>query len=119
VVKTIEAELMGTLPSADAAAAAAIEFRKQVSDAKTIAGVPIEVRVGFHFGDVILKGGEPFGDTVSIAGAMRGKAKPGQILTTGPTVERLAPAWRSTARRIDGIVGKHFQIDVYELAAKS
>jgi adenylate cyclase len=61
----------------------------------------VAIRVGCHFGPVVLESKDVFGATVHTANRMTSQAKAGQIMTTAATVERLSPEWRASVRQID------------------
>lgn len=118
LVKVIGDEVMCTFPSADQAAAAAIDMQEQVSGAVlTGGGGNMAIHVGFHFGPVVTEDKDVFGDAVNLASRMVNQAKRDQILTTGATAERLSPKWRDMARQVDraAVRGKSEEIDVFEL----
>lgn len=85
LVKTIGDEVMCTFPKANHALLAAVEMQNVVSGNFVLGNHPIEIRVGFHFGDVIEEGGDVFGDAVNVAARMTGYAKKGQIITNSIT----------------------------------
>jgi hypothetical protein len=66
-----------------------------------IEGQPVSVRIGCHFGPVVLEKHDVFGATVNTANRMTSQAKSGQIVTTAATVELLSPDWRASVRQID------------------
>jgi len=119
VIKTIGDEVMCTLPTADDAAAAAIEIQEQISDGVEFDGKthPITIRIGFHFGPVIHEKNDVFGDAVNVAARMAALAKGGQLITTKETVEAMNPVNKSSARLLDRLTvkGKRDTIDIYEL----
>lgn len=97
VVKTIGDELMLRFPTADQAAAAAI--RMQVENLKTRS--PFRLRIGFHFGPVILDASDVFGDAVNTAARLAQMARTGQILTSEDTVQRFGAKHQAQARNFD------------------
>jgi class 3 adenylate cyclase len=103
VIKTMGDEVMATFPSADAALDAAAQIQRTVTThpALQIDGQPVCVRIGCHYGPVVLESRDVFGATVHTANRMTSQAKSGQIMTTAATVEQLSPEWRSSVRQID------------------
>src|SRR3984957_9159847 len=98
VIKTIGDEVMATFPSADDALNAAGQMQREIAghvDLK-VEGQPVAIRVGCHFGPVVLEAKDVFGASVHTANRMTSQAKAGQIITTAATVERLSPEWRGT-----------------------
>ncbi|OMH39184.1 adenylate/guanylate cyclase domain-containing protein [Motiliproteus sp. MSK22-1] len=63
----------------------------------------LSIRVGFHFGSVISDKGDLYGSAVNIASRVAALAATEEIMTTGPTVERLATVYRSRAIQLKPI----------------
>ncbi|MGB8328119.1 MAG: adenylate/guanylate cyclase domain-containing protein [Steroidobacteraceae bacterium] len=103
VIKTMGDEVMATFPSADDALNAAAQMQRQITMHSQLRsqGTPIAIRIGCHFGPVVLEARDVFGATVHTANRMTSQAKAGQIVTTASTVERLSPEWRAAVRQID------------------
>ena len=103
VIKTMGDEVMSTYPSADEALASAVQMQKQIAanSQLKIDGHSVAIRIGCHFGPVVLENRDVFGSTVHTANRMTSQAKAGQIVTTLATVEQLAPDWRASVRQID------------------
>jgi len=80
VIKTIGEDLMALFPSPDAAAAAAAAMQKAIEGMPEGASKP-GVRVGFHTGPVLNRGGDVFGDTVNLAARLAQQAIREQIIT--------------------------------------
>lgn len=117
LVKTIGDEVMTTFPSANAAAEAACDMQDGITGQMVVEGRPLTIRVGFHFGSLLIEEADVFGDAVNLASRMVNQAKSGQILTTGATADRLTGPMRETARQIDlaEVKGKREPIPIYEL----
>ncbi|MBV8910797.1 MAG: adenylate/guanylate cyclase domain-containing protein, partial [Gammaproteobacteria bacterium] len=103
VIKTMGDEVMATFPSADAALNAGAQMQQQISTHAQLKvdGQPVAIRVGCHFGPVMLENRDVFGAAVHTANRMTSQAKAGQIITTAATVEKLSPEWRAACRQID------------------
>ncbi len=119
VVKTMGDEVMSTFPSASDALNAACQMQKQItahSQLKT-EGHSVAIRVGCHFGPVVLESRDVFGSTVHTANRMTSQAKAGQIVTTAATVAQLSPDWRAVVRQIDvaTIKGQGSEVALYEV----
>src|SRR5580658_9319170 len=119
VIKTIGDEVMATFPSADDALNAAGQMQKEIathSDLKAD-GQPVAIRIGCHYGPVVLEARDVFGASVHTANRMTSQAKSGQIITTSATVERLSPEWRASVRQIDvaTIRGQGGEMALYEV----
>jgi adenylate cyclase len=118
VVKTIGDEVMSIFPTANAAVEAACEMHERIAEEATSAHHAIAgIRVGLHFGHVLQKHNDVFGDAVNTAARTVEMAKPYQIMTTGETIERLRTDLRSKVRFLDRatLKGKQHFIDLYEV----
>jgi adenylate cyclase len=119
VIKTMGDEVMSTFPSADLALNAAAQMQQQISAHAQLKvdGQAVAIRVGCHFGPVVLENRDVFGATVHTANRMTSQAKAGQIITTAATVELLSPEWRAAARQIDVAImkGQGSEVTLYEV----
>ena len=118
VVKTIGDEVMSVFEEPSAAADAASVMQERISSGLVVQGRNISIRVGFHFGPVIVEAdGDVYGDAVNTAARMAGQAKAGQILTTASTVDKLSDVWKASTRQIDraAVKGKKDEIDMIEI----
>jgi class 3 adenylate cyclase len=119
VIKTIGDEVMATFPTADDALNAAGLMQKQIGAHSELKGdgQPVAIRIGCHFGPVVLETRDVFGASVHTANRMTSQAKAGQIITTAATVERLSPEWRASVRQIDvaAIRGQGAEVALYEV----
>lgn len=119
VIKTIGDEIMATFPTANDALNAASRMQHDIcihSELK-VEGQPIAIRIGGHFGPVVLENRDIFGAAVHTANRMTSQAKAGQIMVTSAIVERLAPEWKSAVRQIDvaTLKGKTSEDELYEV----
>lgn len=119
VIKTIGDEIMATFPTADEALNAASQMQHEIrshSELK-VQEQPIAIRIGCHFGPVVLENRDIFGAAVHTANRMTSQAKAGQIMISGVMVQRLAPEWRSSVRQIDVAMlkGKSNEEELYEV----
>lgn len=117
VVKTIGDEVMCTFPTADDAAEAAVRMQEAVLEQIGFTGLQLRIRVGFHFGEVILENDDVFGDAVNLAARMAAQAKADQIITTGETLESMGSHLRSESRVLitTTVKGKSSLIQICEL----
>lgn len=102
VIKTMGDEVMATFPSADDAMNAASQMQKRISHNREIgsADIRVAIRIGCHFGHVVVEDRDIFGAAVHTANRMTSQAKAGQIITTAVTVEQLSPDWQALVRQI-------------------
>jgi class 3 adenylate cyclase len=101
LIKTIGDEIMCRFPMADDALTAACEMHESLRDSPIPGDLPISVRIGTHYGPVILDEGDVFGDAVNVSARLRDVAKAGQIITTDETVHRASKSLREKARPFD------------------
>ncbi len=118
VIKTMGDEVMSTFPSADDALNAAAQMQQQITEHAQLKvdGQPVAIRIGCHFGPVVLENRDVFGATVHTANRMTSQAKAGQVITTAATVDRLSPKWRAAVRQIDiaTLKGQGAEVALYE-----
>ncbi|HEY6643949.1 adenylate/guanylate cyclase domain-containing protein [Povalibacter sp.] len=119
VIKTIGDEIMATFPTPNDAVNAASRMQH---DIRTHSGLKVEgqsiaIRIGGHFGPVVLENRDIFGAAVHTANRMTSQAKAGQVMITSAMVSRLAPEWRSSVRQIDvaTLKGKTSEDELYEV----
>lgn len=80
LVKTIGDEIMCTFPNVKLAAQAARAMHVAIDSGKPGGEHPIDIRIGIHFGEVILKANDVFGDTVNVAGRITSITRARQTL---------------------------------------
>ena len=119
VIKTMGDEVMATFASADDALTAAAEMQRSIAE-EPLLSMPegqVAIRIGCHFGPVVLEHRDVFGAAVSTANRMTSQAKPGQIITTAAMVAQLGTLWRSAVRQVDltAIKGASAEVMVYEV----
>ena len=117
LVKTLGDEVMTTFATADAAAEAAVKMQERTTGTLVAEGPQLKIRVGFHYGPILTREADIYGEAVNIAARMANQAKAGQIFTTAASVALLSPSWRAATQRFD--VGKRGdkreRIDTFEL----
>lgn len=116
--------LLTAFPTPDMAADAAEEMMRRVHREPRVGGRQLALRIGLHYGPVIVRtsnifGGQLniFGDTVNIAARIAALAKARQILTSTDTLNLLPIRWRQNARHLDAfrLKGKTEDIGVCEI----
>jgi len=119
VIKTMGDEVMSTFPSADDALNAANQMQQRITNTIRIEtdNSHVSIRIGCHFGPVVAEDRDIFGAAVHTANRMTSQAKAGQILTTSPLVEQLAPQWKALVRQIDVATpkGQSDEVAVFEV----
>jgi adenylate cyclase len=117
VIKTIGDEVMSVFPDASGATIAAAEIQTAIQELAPVAGTKIGVRIGFHYGPVVERDGDVFGDAVNLAARLAGLAAKGQIMTSRETVERMTASQKAFSRRLYSIEvkGKAHEVDLYEV----
>lgn len=106
VVQRIGDELMCAFALADDAVKAADAMQRWSSLGRSADEFPLAVRIGLHYGPVIEKKGELFGDTVNVAARAAAFAKGSQIITTAATVAELSETFRASARPLGAFPAK-------------
>ena len=114
LVKTIGDEVMCTFPSVETAFNAACAMQQVVRDTK-FDGRPMYIRVGFHYGDVIIEGIDVFGDTVNTAARIASITRAGQIMISPAVGDILPLELKEKTKHImrTELKGKQEQIDIY------
>ena len=119
VVDRIGDELMCTFPSADQVARAAVGIQEELDSARYSDRLPydISIRIGFHFGSVVVDGDSIFGETVYIAKRVSRVAKGEQIITTREALDSLADRsdHRSKFLETATLKGKSPTFDLHEI----
>lgn len=117
LVKTIGDEVMVVFPDLARSVKAAYAMQEWVSDERN-SGWPVAVRVGFHFGSVVVnKAGDVYGDAVNVAARCVAAAKAGQVVTTERSSHSLPELFKADARVLDrtAIHGRHGALAFVEL----
>jgi len=118
VIKTMGDEVMATFDTVQEAMTAATQMQSQITDSTTANdGVAVKIRIGCHFGPVVVENHDVFGSAVHTANRLTSQAKARQILITADTVERLGADWTELVRQI-GVVtlrGQSGEVALYEV----
>jgi adenylate cyclase len=119
VIKTMGDEVMSTFPTADEAMNAASQMQQRITTGNFSGkqDVRVAIRIGCHFGHVVVEERDIFGAAVHTANRMTSQAKAGQIITTASTVELLSGEWQSVVRQI-GVAtlrGQSDEVALYEV----
>jgi class 3 adenylate cyclase len=119
VIKTMGDEVMATFAMPDEAVNAASQMQREITlnPGLQAGSTHVAIRIGCHFGPVVLENRDVFGAAVHTANRMTSQAKAGQIMTTVTMVERLSPEWKSAVRQIDvaTLKGRSHEVALYEV----
>jgi class 3 adenylate cyclase len=116
LVKTIGDEILCRFPTAERAVSAAIAMQENLA-AGTGDGEPRKMRMGLHWGPVMLESGDVFGDAVNVAARMSAIARAGQIVTTRDTVATLPEDLAAKTRLFDTALlkGRQDSLEIHEV----
>jgi adenylate cyclase len=112
VIKTIGDEVMSIFPAAAEAGRAAVDIQLGIAGMAPVDKVRLGVRVGLHYGAVVERDGDVFGDTVNLSARLTEMAARGQIITSLETVDRLGDLQRLDCRKLYAIPVKGKEKDV-------
>jgi class 3 adenylate cyclase len=119
VIKTIGDEILAIFPTADDAVNAAGEMQQDIGahPGLQVGGQHVAIRIGCHFGPVVLENRDIFGASVHTANRMTSQAKAGQVILTAETVALLSPEWRAVTRQIDvtSVRGRSEEVELFEV----
>jgi class 3 adenylate cyclase len=117
LVKTIGDEIMCVFPKLVDAVDAACAMQLSVEQQRPGGDQPIHVRVGLHYGEVVLEKGDVFGDTVNIAARVTAITRARQIMTTQKVVDMLSEEMRYQTRPVMRTMfrGKEKAFDVFHI----
>ncbi len=100
LIKTIGDEIMCSFPSIAQATLAANSMHRTIDAQKPGGKNPVFIRIGFHYGDVIHKGDDVFGDAVNIASRVTAVTRARQILTTQAVIDALPGGFADRVRPV-------------------
>jgi class 3 adenylate cyclase len=117
VAKTMHDKAMVLVATPDGAADAAVAIHTVVSEFPAVSAVKLGLGIGFHYGPVIQKATDVFGDTVNLAARLGEQAAKGQIITSQETGELFSPIYRPWMRKLGtvDVKGRSEQVDICEL----
>jgi len=122
VVKTMGDEVMSTFERCDDALAAGSAMQTVIGARRDLAvdGQPVMIRIGCHYGPVVIENRDVFGAAVHTANRMTSQAKAGQIIVTDAVVAKLGEDWRGAVRQVDVAVprGLHGEVGLFEVLWK-
>lgn len=117
VTKTTHDKVMILIATPDAAADTAVAIHTAVDQFPAVAAIKLAIGIGFHYGPVIQKETDVFGDTVNLAARLGEQAAKGQIITTQDTGALFSPIYRPWMRKLGTveIKGRSDQVEICEL----
>ena len=119
VIKTIGDEILAIFPTVDDAVNAAGEIQQDIGARPelSVQGQRVAIRIGCHFGPVVLEQRDIFGSSVHTANRMTSQAKGGQIILSAGAVALLSPEWRAVTRQIDvtAVRGRSEEMELFEV----
>ena len=117
IVKTIGDAIMAVFDSAlDAATCGAEMQRALVHERKRVPRDPIHIRIGAHFGKVMVDKKDVFGDVVNTASRIEHAAVPDEVVLSRPLMEALPPgAFEVLARGTVAAKGKADPVEIFSL----
>ena len=117
VIKTIGDEVMSVFAQGTDAARAAVEMQTDLSELAPVGNVRMGVRIGLHYGPIVEREGDIFGDTVNLASRLTEMAARNQIITSLETVNLLEPLLKMDCRRLYSIPvkGKADEVSICEV----
>jgi class 3 adenylate cyclase len=122
VIKSLGDGLMCVFTSPDAACATAhalVSRTEQGGRGRPIhRGAEVRIRIGVHFGNVVERDQDLFGDAINVTARVQSLASPGEILVTDEVLSRAGSAARVGARLIDttAVRGKTVPVRIYTLS---
>jgi adenylate cyclase len=119
VVKTMGDEVLATFESANDAMDAATRMQREIREHASLQvdGQPVTIRIGCHFGPVVLENRDVFGAAVHTANRMTSQAKAGQTIVTEAVVNHLSDERKAICRQIDVAVprGQQGEVVLFEV----
>lgn len=103
VVQQIGDELMCRFPTPERAYSAAIAMQESISQHPLDPQLPVKVRIGLHWGEVLKEGNNLYGDAVNTAARLTDVASGGQIMTSEHLIHQLGNAVDHHWRRIGSL----------------
>lgn len=117
VVKTIGDEVMCAFPDAKAAIMAARDMQEGVTADAKLQQHNIAIRIGLHYGKVLVENDDVFGDTVNVAARIVNLAGARQIVATRTAAGDLSDTGIARARELGKVRlrGRNEAIEILEL----
>ena len=117
LIKTIGDEIMCTFPSVALATQAARAMQFAVDARRPGGKQAIHIRIGYHYGEVIHKANDVFGDTVNVASRIAAITRARQIMTSQAVIDALPTQLHDKVRPITrtALRGKQDALHVFQI----
>ena len=117
LAKTMRDKAMVLVATPDGAADAAVAIHTVVNDFPAVGATKLALGIGFHYGPVIQKDTDVFGDTVNLAARLGEQAAKGQIITDMETASAFSPIYRPWLRKLGtvDVKGRSEAVEICEL----
>ncbi len=115
VVKTIGDEIMSAFPSPFAGVSAAVGMQRVMNARPPVEGMATAVRIGLHWGPVVVEDDDVFGDVVNVAARVVALSAADQILTTEATVAASEQSVPHRSLGVHGVRGRDEQLHLCEV----
>jgi hypothetical protein len=116
VIRTTGDGTLCLFETADAALRASRLMQEKTEEQHEPGQPGLGIHIGCHFGPVLEKSGDLYGDAVNLAARVAGLAKVGQIITTEDTVGKLTTALAERTRQLNRapVKGKQKAVSIFE-----
>ncbi len=117
LIETKGDEIMCVFQSPENAMNAACAMQNAMENYNHGEKLPMHIRIGFHYGDVVCEEDKLFGDTINVASRVASITRADQIITTPAAVNSLPPGMRMRTHKImrTDIKGKQNQFDIFRV----
>jgi len=117
IIKSIGDELLCYFPSSANAVQACSEIQQQLNDTAALSNGKLSVRMGLHYGPVLMKENDVFGDTVNLAARMVGLAQSKQIICSQEIIAQIPAQLGIASRPLQPcyVKGKPEPVKVFEI----
>ncbi len=117
VIKTIGDEIMCTFPGATDGIRATCEMQRRITTDPGFVRDAIGIRIGMHYGEVLMEDGDVYGDAVNTAARMAALAKRDQIVTTASMFRGVTSMGGYRARSLGRarVAGKLLPIEIVDV----
>ncbi len=115
LVNAIGDQILCTFPNSELALLAACAMQNAVKSCTFDDNYKLQIRIGLHYGDVILGDEAAFGDAINVTARVAAIANANQIMTTQAVFNALPPAWKEKTFQFmsAGLKGKMNPYDIY------